>query len=152
MDIITHIRTLRAHFEISPAIKIKALITSKNSEDIKSLKNNAGYISLLAKIEDLQIIENADKPKLSVSAISGPFSIYIPMGGLIDIEKEKKRITKEHLKTDTELRLWSKKLENGNFVKFAPKEEIAKINQRKADARDKIEKLEVLLKGLNEKI
>ncbi|MCG2726604.1 MAG: valine--tRNA ligase [Elusimicrobia bacterium] len=147
MGIITQIRILRAQFEISPAKKINAVITSKNSEDLKVLKENADYIAFLAKTENLQIIENAEKPKMSASAISESFSIHIPMGGLIDIEKEKERIGKEYAKTDKELCLWNDKLKNENFIKFAPQTEIDKINQRKTEALEKIEKLKILLES-----
>ncbi|MCK4936273.1 MAG: valine--tRNA ligase [Elusimicrobiales bacterium] len=147
MGIITQIRILRAQFEISHSKKVNAVITSKNSKALEALKENADYIALLAKIENLEIIENAKKPEMSASAISESFSIYIPMGGLIDIEKEKKRLVKEYDKTDTELALWNNKLKNENFIKFAPKQEIDKINQRKTDSLEKIEKLKILLES-----
>ena len=147
MGIITQIRILRAQFEISHAKKINVIITSKNQAELKYLKENADYISLLAKIDNLEIIENAVKPEMSASAISESFSIYIPMGGLIDIEKEKERLSKEYAKTDKELSTWDEKLKNEKFIKFAPKQEIDKINQRKADSLEKIEKLKILLES-----
>jgi valyl-tRNA synthetase len=147
MGIITQIRMLRAQFEISHAKKVNTVITSKNPQDLKTLKENADYISLLAKVENLEIIENGKKPEMSASGISESFSIYIPMGGLIDIEKEKERLNKEYAKTDKELFSWNEKLKNENFIKFAPKPEIDKINQRKIDSMEKIEKLKVLLES-----
>ncbi len=147
MGIITQIRMLRAQFEISHAKKVNTVITSKNSQDLKALKENADYINLLAKVENLEIIENGKKPEMSASGISESFSIYIPMGGLIDIEKEKERLNKEYAKTDKELSSWNEKLKNENFIKFAPKPEIDKINQRKIDSMEKIEKLKVLLES-----
>lgn len=147
MGIITQIRMLRAQFEISHAKKVNAIITSKNPVDLEKLRENAGYITLLAKIENLEIIENGKKPEMSASAISESFSIYIPMGGLIDIEKEKERLNKEYAKTDKELSTWTGKLKNENFIKFAPKAEIDKINQRKTDSLEKIEKLKILLES-----
>ena len=69
------------------------------------------------------------------------------MEGLIDIEKEKARITKEIKNILGEQEKYNKKLSNPKFVEKAPEAEVARIKQKLADTQSKIATLEETLKN-----
>ncbi len=148
MDIITQIRMVRAQLEISPAKNINALITSANEKDLELLKKHPGYITRLAKTDKLDIAPGLAKPPHAVTSLSGPFNIYIPVDGVVDLEKERSRIAKETEKLTAELFAADTRLQNENFVSHAPKEEIEKITLRKADAESRINRLREIAKDL----
>ncbi|MDR2437570.1 MAG: valine--tRNA ligase, partial [Endomicrobium sp.] len=94
-DIIVKIRTLRSEMNISPAVQIQALFNILDDNKEKTVKENEGYIKQLAKISSIQFGKNIERPKNSALSIAGGFEIFLPLEGLIDIEKEKARLAKE---------------------------------------------------------
>ena len=148
MGVITQIRTLRAQFEIPPARTVKTLITSSDKSALELLKKHESYISRLARTADMEIAPGLAKPARSVSALSDAFNIYVPLEGMIDLEKEKARIAKETEKLGCELALCEGKLKNGDFISRAAKTEVDRVVLRKADAENKLKRLESILKDL----
>ena len=148
MEIVTQIRMVRAQLEISPAKNVNALITSADETGIGLLKKQPGYIKRLAKIETLEIASGLAKPPHAVTALSGSFNIYIPVDGVIDLEKERARIARETEKLTADLAAADARLQNENFVSHAPKDEVEKITLRKADAESRINRLMEIAKDL----
>ncbi|MDR2818515.1 MAG: valine--tRNA ligase [Endomicrobium sp.] len=147
-DIIVKIRTLRSEMNISPAVQIEALFNILDENKEKTVKENEHYIKQLAKIISIQFGKNIERPKNSALAVAGGFEIFLPLEGLIDIEKEKSRLSKEIAIAKQEVERTTAKLSNENFVKRAPKAEVEKIQTRLNDATVKIEKINESLKFL----
>jgi len=80
-------------------------------------------------------------------AVATGFEIFIPLEGLIDIEKEKARISKEIKNILAEQEKYNKKLSNPKFVEKAPEAEVARIKQKLADTQSKIATLQETLKN-----
>ena len=71
----------------------------------------------------------------TVSAVTEIAEIYVPLGELVDLEKEKARLTAEIERIDGEIQRAQGKLSNPNFVGKAP--------QKLVDAeREKVKKYE----------
>ena len=87
------------------------------------------------------------REKNSALAVATGFEIFIPLEGLIDIEKEKARISKEIKNIVAEQEKYNKKLSNPNFVAKAPEAEVERIKQKLADTQNKIATLEETLKN-----
>ena len=94
-NVTREIRTIRAQFNVPPGLKIAAVLSAKNEADLAVVKAYEGYIKLMAKIENLDIGINLAKPKQTATAVADNIAIYVPLTGLIDFEKEKKRLEKD---------------------------------------------------------
>ena len=81
------------------------------------------------------------RQKNSAMAVATGFEIFIPLEGLIDVEKEKNRINKEILLAAQDKERCESKLSKESFVARAPKEEVEKIRIRLQEAEIKISKL-----------
>ncbi|MDR2644507.1 MAG: valine--tRNA ligase [Endomicrobium sp.] len=147
-DIIVKIRTLRSEMNISPAVQIEALFNVIDENKEKTAKENESYIKQLAKISSIRFGKNIERPKNSALSVAGGFEIFLPLEGLIDIEKEKSRLSKEIAIAKQEAERTAAKLNNDNFVKRAPKAKVEKIQTRLNDANLKIEKINESLKFL----
>jgi valyl-tRNA synthetase len=150
-DIIVKIRTLRSQMNISPSVLVESLfnVLEGSKEKIeKTTKENESYIKRLAKISSIQFGKNMAKPKNSASIVAGGFEIFLPLEGLIDIEKEKARLVKEMALVAQEVERTSLKLKNEDFTSKAPKDEVEKIKTRFDEASLKIEKINESLKSL----
>jgi valyl-tRNA synthetase len=148
-NIIIKIRTLRSEMNISPAIQTEALFNILDDTKEKIAKENGTYIKQLAKISTIHFGKNMERLKNSALVVAGGFEIFLPLEGLIDINKEKARLAKEIDLARQEIERTTAKLNNDNFVKRAPKIEIEKIQIRLNDATLKIEKINESLKFLN---
>ncbi|MDR0822724.1 MAG: class I tRNA ligase family protein, partial [Endomicrobium sp.] len=150
-DIIVKIRTLRSEMNISPSLLIESLfnVLEGSKENIEEItKENEGYIKRLAKISSIQFGRNMAKPKNSASVVAGGFEIFLPLEGLIDIKKERARLTKEIALAAREVERTSLKLKNESFINRAPGSEVEKIKTRFNEATLKIEKINESLKSL----
>ncbi|MBI4802096.1 MAG: valine--tRNA ligase [Elusimicrobia bacterium] len=148
MGVVTQIRTLRAEFEIPPARTVKTLITSADKNALELLKKHESYISRLARTEGLEIAPDLARPARAASALSDAFNIYVPLEGMIDLEKEKARIAKEAGRLGSDLALCEGKLKSPNFISRAAKAEVDRVVSRKADAENKLARLETILREL----
>jgi valyl-tRNA synthetase len=148
-DLIIKIRTLRSEMNISPAVQTEALFNILDDAKEKIAKENENYIKQLAKINTIRFGKNMERPKNSALAVAGGFEIFLPLEGLIDINKEKARLAKEITLARQQVEITTAKLNDGNFVKRAPKIEIEKIQIRLNDATLKIEKISESLKFLD---
>ena len=148
MGVITQIRTARAQFEIPPGKTIKAFATSGNPAALDRLRTGAGYVKLLSKVEDLRLEAGLAKPPRSVSAISGPFNIYIPMDGAVDLEKERTRLEKELERARKDSAQCVDRLQDPAFTAHAPASEVEKIKTRAADTAGKVSRLTEILAEL----
>jgi valyl-tRNA synthetase len=148
-DIIIKIRTLRSEMNVSPAVQIEALFNILDDDKEKIVKGNESYIKQLAKIKEIKFGKKIQRPANSALAVAGGFEIFLPLEGLIDIEKEKARLAKEISLAMQEAERTNTKLQNENFVTRAPASEIEKIKIRLSEARIKIEKINESLKFLN---
>ena len=80
----------------------------------------------MAKIETLQTGSDIAKPKQTATGVYGTATVYIPLEGLIDFDKEKARLDKELAVIENGINNRKRMLGNENFVKNAPKEQVEK--------------------------
>ena len=90
-----------------------------------------------------------EKPKASASAVVKETEIYIPLEGIIDLEVERSRLTKEITRLQNSLEGINKKLANEKFVQNAAKEVVEKERAKKTDTENNLEKLKEILSNLN---
>ena len=84
----------------------------------------------------------------TVSSVTEIAQIYVPLGELVDIEKEKARLTAEIERIDGEIARAEGKLNNANFVNKAPaklvdaeREKVKKYQDMKAKCVAQLENL-----------
>ncbi|MBQ3835429.1 MAG: valine--tRNA ligase [Elusimicrobia bacterium] len=147
-EIVSKIRNVRSEMNISPAAFITAKINVLDDKKISVLENDSEYIKSLAKIKDLSFGKDIKREKNSALAVATGFEIFIPLEGLIDLEKEKARINKEIGNVLAEQEKYNKKLSNPNFVAKAPEAEVARIRQKLADTESKLKALKDTLSNL----
>jgi len=67
--------------------------------------------------------------------------VYVPLEGLIDIDKEIARLRKEEQNLVKEVERVTKKLQNENFLAKAPAEVVAKEREKEKEYREKLAKV-----------
>ncbi len=141
MEVIKAIRNLRREMNV-PQNKRTAIHIIPADGMAKTAQKLAGYIEKLAMGNGVYFTEPEGK---NASLVTPLGVVYIPMGELIDFEKERERIKAEIVKTEEEIKRAEGKLANQGFVAKAPPALIEK-------EKEKLEKYIELKKGLEESL
>jgi len=134
------VRNIKASLNIAPSKNINMHIRGQAS-NTDSIQNNMELMNRMIKLENLKVGKNLEKPEQSATAVVGNVEIFIPLKGLIDIDKEISRLEKQALDMNGRLSAVSKKLENKNFIDRAPKDIIEHEKNKQADYQQKLDKL-----------
>ena len=113
------------------------------------LFNEIKVLALLVGCEAIEIDEAYDAPKGTPAALTPVGEFYMPMDGLIDVEAEKARISKEIGKIMGEVKKSEGKLGNASFVDRAPAEVVEQEKVRLEEWRTKLEQLKEMLGALS---
>ena len=148
MDVIRAIRNIRGEMDVSPAKKISALLDCKNEASLAVMTTGEEYIKALARIEELTCGVALEQPAQVAKQVSGDVEILLPLAGLINVEEEEKRLTKEIAKTQKDVDMFSKKLSNEKFVANAPAEVLEKDRGKLAAAQEKLTVLQASLEKI----
>ncbi len=142
--IIIGIRNTRANMNVHPSKKSNLIfVTQKFETQIKEAKDfllKLGFGDELFIQKDKQgIKENA------ISILEDGIELYMPNEGLIDIEKEKERLTEEKKKLEAEVLRCEKMLSNEGFINKAPKSKIEEEKAKLEKYKNMLEKVKAQL-------
>ena len=112
-----------------------------DSQQAKQLKTHFWIIEKLEKVSLFGISTTIEKPTHSTSVLLGTDELYVNLEGLIDIEKEKVKITDEIARLEGFLKSIQAKLSNTNFVENAPKQVVNNERKKEADTLQKLQSL-----------
>jgi valyl-tRNA synthetase len=134
-DMISAIRNVRAEMNVPPG-KTAPLYIRSTEQDLTLFKRYQDYFSSLAKVDTIHPYESGIEKTINATAVVHNSELFIPLADLIDIEKEKNRLSKEILRLEGLVKSISAKLSNKGFIEKAPevvvnseKEKLSKINE-----------------------
>ena len=146
MGIIKAVRAMKKDAECPPSKKVELNVVTESK---RLIQLNKDCIVKLSGASVLRFVESAASVDgKTVSAITDIAQIYVPLGELVDIEKEKARLVAEIERIDSEIARAEGKLSNEKFVSKAPaklvdaeKEKLAKYQDMKAKCVAQLESL-----------
>ena len=146
IDIITHIRALRATYRIDTAKNVTVTIACQNAELIEA---NASVLKRLARIGELSIVDQAIPPIPNAAQASiGNTRIFLHLEGLLNNEKERARLQTELNAVETFIKNTTARLANAAFIAKAPTELIENTKALLTEQQKKQAELQSALKAL----
>ena len=126
MESIKTIRALRLEVNAAPGKKSEVILNFTDEKLREVFAANEGYLTVLAAAEPVTMLAaGAEKPENAMTGVVNGVEIYLPLKGLIDVEKETARLNKELATLDKEISRLEKKLGNQGFLAKAPAEVVA---------------------------
>jgi valyl-tRNA synthetase len=141
MDLIRAIRNVRSEKKVEAGQKIVCKIQA--GEDTKLIQSMRAVITTLAHLdpERFEVAKVLDRPPDDfVPLVVGAIEVYLPLSGMVDLEAELSRITRE-LENVKEQIARLKELLAGPFSSRAPKEIVEKEIEKLASLEETANKL-----------
>jgi valyl-tRNA synthetase len=148
IDVTTALRNFRAQWNINKTDAINGFFVSDDVSQRALLEANQEILKRLAGLDKITITHQAPAAKNSAAAVIGNIKCIVPLGDLIDMDQEKKRLTKQMETDQKAFESLKKRLNNQAFVQKAPPEVVAKEKERFAAMRTKIDNLKKVLSEL----
>jgi valyl-tRNA synthetase len=143
-EVVTQGRNLRRIGNIQSGKKVKFVL--KPGREI--LPHDAEVIKILLNAEALEISEDYAAKKGTPTAHTPMGELFLPLEGLLDVEAEKARLTKEKEKYQAEIAKVEQKLANPAFTQKVPPQVLAEHQQRLLEWRAKLAHVIEALKAI----
>ena len=127
VNLIESIRSARAQLRVPAGLKIPMIFLEMDSEAKQAWENNSEMIQKLARITELTCADEIPKGSIAISAKGASFAL--PLEGIIDVEEEKKRLSKSLDKLQKEISALKGRLQNSKFIESAPEEVILETQE-----------------------
>ena len=149
METIKTVRNMRAEVGAAPSKKSE-LILSFTDESLRAVfTENQSYLDKLASSDPITILPaGAAKPENAMAGVVSGVEVFLPLKGLIDVEKETARLNKELEKLDKEISRLAKKLGNEGFLAKAPADVVAGEKEKLAGYEEKKKSVESRMQDL----
>ena len=147
MEIIRTIRNLRSEMNVASSRRTRLMLLPVEGWE-KTLQGGEAYFRRLAGVESAEIIrDRLQVTEKTVSAVTSACELFIPLGDLVDFDKEIARLSKELDNLVKEAERARGKLNNQGFVSKAPAH---LVQQEKEKLEDNLAKAEALEKRIAE--
>ncbi len=129
---VTEIRSSRAEIGVPPGARL-TLALYNPTDDVKALFDKHGdLIRSLARLEAIETV--GEQPPGSITLLVGGASAFMPLKGLVDLDAERARLTKEIAAFESDIGHVNKKLGNPNFIARAAPEVVEEQREKLAEA------------------
>ena len=142
-EIVKSVRNARAERNVAPSKRLHLFIRPSGREE--EIKGASIYIEKLAGAEKIEFVSADRTFEKTVALVSAGGEVFIPLGDLVDKQKELERLNKELDEVNSEIARANGKLSNKGFVEKAP----AKLIEQE---KEKLEKFNGMLLKLRERI
>ena len=140
MEITRTLRNLRAEVGVAPGKPVECTVVP-SAESRAAVEAGSEIIKSLARVSEFEIASAAPTGEKFASAHLPIGDIYIPLAGLVDMDKEIARLENELVDVERDLSRSEGKLGNEQFVSKAPAHIIEKERRIVQELTDKREKL-----------
>jgi len=149
-DLIAAVRNIRGEMNIPNKKEADVIIAGVEDGASNLIKENKSYLEHLARVQNVQVGRQVQRPPLSASAVVRSLEVFVPLAGLIDIDVERNRLQKERNRLEKLVAGLSRKLENQDFIARAPQEVVDREKQKKHDFEQALTKITENLAQLSE--
>ena len=151
MEAIKAIRNIRAEMKVAPGQKVEIMMLAPDPAQRAVLEHGKADILKLAGGASVELFEAmAEKPSQAASAVLEGVEIYLPLKGLMDLDKEIARLEKESSAASLDQEKLEQKLSNAGFTNKAPADVVAKEREKLEGLKARKVALEERLRELKE--
>ena len=151
MELVRLIRNARAEYGVEPGQRIAATIVGGSYTDI--LVDQSAVLANLARLDQDHLTitpEQVERPEKALTLMIGGVECYLPLAGMVNLEAEWEKLTREHQEISTLIMRTKQLLANRDFVTKAPTHVVDRERQKLTDNEAQQAKLRGRLEILGE--
>jgi valyl-tRNA synthetase len=146
-NVISRLRELRSRYRVSPAKQLPGGVKA-SGQALASLKRYERLISLMAKLSDLRLGQEIERPKNAATQLVDDVEIFL--ADVLDPVREKARLEGQRNRIARQLEASRKKLSNKKFISRAPAGIVEAEHKRIMDLESQLALMEKNLRALSE--
>ncbi len=147
-EVVQGVRRIRSELDLSPAKNLDVWFQGGSQSDRDRQAKFEGALSQLARIRSAQWVDESKDTAQCAVALVGDLKILIPLKGLVDIDEELTRLSKQLVRENADLKKSEGKLGNSRFVKNAPEAVVEQERQRLSTHQANVENLHQQIRQL----
>jgi len=144
MEFVENVRNVRGEFKIHPSVDLTVFLDG-DERKMKLLEEEMPWIVHLTRVKKLE--KGTRRTESAFFGLKG-LDVYVPLEGLIDVDKERERLRKEYDKLVKEIEKLEGRLSNEDFLKKAPEKVVNSAKEKLEFFREKAEKINEMLRHL----
>jgi valyl-tRNA synthetase len=148
MEVVGRVRNMRAELNIDPGKRVRLVFQSHLPEAGDLVRRQSALLSNLARLEDVREVAGLDAIGPAARAVAAGLDLALPVGDLLDLAGEEKRLERDIEKLRAERASHLRKLDNADFIGRARPEVVEKTRRIASELGEKLERLERTLSGL----
>lgn len=145
IETIRAIRVQRNEMNVPPSKKVTEIVETEFAD---IFRNAQPFFEKLAGAGEFSVVEKAENTAGMITVVTDSARVFIPMGELVDKEKELQRLDKERKVAQKDIDFLSGKLNNQGFLSKAPAQQIENERAKLAKAEEKMKKILESIEGL----
>jgi valyl-tRNA synthetase len=147
-DFVLGVRQIRGEMKIPPGREVPVLLQHASDQDRELLDRHRRFLTRLARLGNVEVLAPDEEPPPSATALLREATLLVPMAGLIDVDKEIARLTRQRERLSSDLDKSSRKLSNENFIANAPQDVVDKERARTEELSGAIGKIDEQLEAI----
>ncbi len=150
IGVVRAVRNIRAEMNLPPGRSLDAALMVDDPAARRDLEADEALLRALGRIGALRYLARGESLRGAATALVDGVQVFVPLAGLVDVDEEIRRLTREIGKVDGELAGVARKLDNPSFRERAPAEVVEEQEQKAATFAGKKAALERSLRTLEE--
>ncbi|MGB9742255.1 MAG: valine--tRNA ligase [bacterium] len=138
-ELITGIRQVRAELRVPAKSQVECVVNTDNEQLRNFLTRYQLLVNEMAKVSELRF--SAVRPPSSAVVVLADGEAYIPLAGVINVERELERLKKEAVALQRLLAQIDRRLANPDFLERARMEVIEQEQARRAEFAARLERI-----------
>ncbi|HUQ01821.1 MAG TPA: valine--tRNA ligase [Kofleriaceae bacterium] len=132
-EVATSVRMLRSTYNVPPSWSVPVEVRVPDEAARALVDRHRALIENAARVT-MSLVESGGSVAQSAKEVVGAWAeVVMPLAGLIDIESEKARLTRDIAKVEKEIGNLEKRLSNPQFLERAPEDVVAELRGRLDD-------------------
>ncbi len=148
IEIVRAVRNIRAEFRIQPSQTIEAVV---HAPDVAgAIQTETAAIKTLGQVDPLVVNGSDAGPSANdrVSLVLSRGTVEVPLGGLVDLGRERERLAGELTENGRNLARLEARLQDDRFLSRAPEDVVERERERLASVRDRRARIQETLARL----
>ncbi|HKN47645.1 MAG TPA: class I tRNA ligase family protein, partial [Candidatus Polarisedimenticolia bacterium] len=141
MELVTRVRNIRAELNLDPGRRLRLLYRPADAATERTISENLATLIALARLESAERSDSLESAGPVARAVAAGCDLAVPLAGILDLQAELRRFTREIERLDREKEGHARKLKNPDFMSKADPAVIDKTRRIHQELQEKLDRL-----------